>query len=209
MKGKKRIFVADDREVNRNGLRRLIESVPDLEYVGGAGTINQVIEQVRNLQPDVLLLDMKWGASQKAGEKILSRLREDRVFTKIVIYSSNPALLADHNRLRGYADFVTVSPYSKETLVAIINTLFPTEPHMSNRDVMKSRTAVLLLSLLAAICVLVIATFLILGGPTAENALVWTLTLFLVLSALFFFAIKMIDWNDLLILVKTILKKWF
>ncbi len=59
MNAKIRIFVADDREVNRNGLQRLIESVPAFEYVGGVGTVAQVLEQVCSLSPDVLLLDMK------------------------------------------------------------------------------------------------------------------------------------------------------
>lgn len=205
MNAKIRIFVADDREVNRNGLQRLIESVPAFEYVGGVGTVAQVLEQVCSLTPDVLLLDMKWGASQRAGERILLKLRDERVPTKTVLYSSNPALLADQEKLRGLADVVTVSPYSRDALVAIVNALFPEQTRVARRNEVSVRVAVLLVSSFAAVLALVIGTYFALGAPDAENALVWSLVLFLVVSALLFFAVKMIEWKDVLALLKTIL----
>lgn len=197
--------MADDREVNRNGLQRLIESVPAFEYVGGVGTVAQVLEQVCSLTPDVLLLDMKWGASQRAGERILLKLRDERVPTKTVLYSSNPALLADQEKLRGLADVVTVSPYSRDALVAIVNALFPEQTRVARRNEVSVRVAVLLVSSFAAVLALVIGTYFALGAPDAENALVWSLVLFLVVSALLFFAVKMIEWKDVLALLKTIL----
>ena len=201
------IFVADDREVNRNGLQRLIESVPHFEYVGGAGTVTQVTDQVCALQPDVLLLDMKWGASQSAGEKVLLKLRDERIPTKTVLYSSNPALLAAPEKLRGLADVVTVSPYSRDALVAIVNALFPEQNRAANRNEISLRVAAMLVSSFAVVLALVIGTYLALGAPDAENALVWALILFLVVSTLLFFAVKMIEWKDVLALLKAILGK--
>lgn len=209
MKGKKAIFVADDREVNRNGLQRLIESVPNFEYVGGAGTVNQVIEQVCSLTPDVLLLDMKWGASQRAGEKILLKLREQRIPTKTVLYSSNPALLVEQERLRGLADAVAISPYSRDELISIVDALFPAQVVVSSGSEVSIRVAILLLSGLAAILALVTGTYLVLGAPAAENALIWALILFLVVSTMLFFAVKMIEWKDVLALLKAIVGRKF
>lgn len=53
-----RILIADDHAVIRSGLRLLLESRPDLQVVGDAGTGRDTIEQVLHLQPDVLLLDI-------------------------------------------------------------------------------------------------------------------------------------------------------
>ena len=64
-----------------------------------------------------------------------------------------------------------------------------------------------LLSGLAAVLALVTGTYLVLGAPAAENALVWALILFLVVSTLLFFAAKMIEWKDVLALLKAILGK--
>lgn len=204
MKAKIGIFVADDREVNRNGLQRLIESVPNFEYVGGAGTVTQVLEQVCSLTPDVLLLDMKWGASQSAGERVLLKLRDERVPTKTVLYSSNPALLVEQERLRGLADAVAISPYSRDELASIVDALFPAQGLASRGSEVNIRVAILLLSGLAAILALVTGIYLVLGAPAAENALTWVLILFLVVSTMLFFAVKMIKWKDVLALLKAI-----
>ena len=53
-----RILIADDHAIVRSGLRVLLESMPDIEVVGDAGTGEETIDQVASLQPDVLLLDI-------------------------------------------------------------------------------------------------------------------------------------------------------
>lgn len=53
-----RILIADDHAVIRSGLRLLLNSLPDLEVVGDAGSGEEAIENVASLQPDVLLLDI-------------------------------------------------------------------------------------------------------------------------------------------------------
>jgi DNA-binding NarL/FixJ family response regulator len=50
--------VADRQEIFRDGLKRLLESEPGFVVVGGANTAAQVLQLVRELDPDVLLLDL-------------------------------------------------------------------------------------------------------------------------------------------------------
>jgi len=52
-----RILVADDHEVVRQGLRRLLESRPDWEICGEAGTGREAVEKAKQLKPDVVVLD--------------------------------------------------------------------------------------------------------------------------------------------------------
>src|SRR5207245_11020231 len=43
----------------RDGLRALLESVPDIQVIGEAMTGNEVMVQAASLQPDVILMDIK------------------------------------------------------------------------------------------------------------------------------------------------------
>ncbi len=54
-----RVFVLDDHELVRTGLRTLLEAEDDLEVVGEAGTAEQGLEMIRDLEPDVAILDVR------------------------------------------------------------------------------------------------------------------------------------------------------
>ena len=54
-----RVLIADDHPVFRNGMRALLNSVPDMEVVGEASTGDEVIALAANLQPDVILMDVQ------------------------------------------------------------------------------------------------------------------------------------------------------
>ena len=54
-----RVFVLDDHELVRTGLRTLLEAEDDMEVVGEAGTAEQGLELIRELEPDVAILDVR------------------------------------------------------------------------------------------------------------------------------------------------------
>ena len=54
-----RVFLVDDHQVVREGLRRMLETEPDLEIVGEAGGAKEVLDQVKALSPEVILMDIK------------------------------------------------------------------------------------------------------------------------------------------------------
>ncbi len=53
-----KLLLVDDHAVVRSGLRMLLESEPDVEIVGEAGTGKEALEAVRQLMPDVILMDI-------------------------------------------------------------------------------------------------------------------------------------------------------
>ena len=53
-----RVVLADDHAVLREALRALIDSEPDLEVVGEAGTGQEAIAVARVQRPDVVLMDL-------------------------------------------------------------------------------------------------------------------------------------------------------
>ncbi len=53
-----RIVIADDHHLVREGLRRLLELQPEFTVVGEAADGVEALQQVKDLKPDVLLLDV-------------------------------------------------------------------------------------------------------------------------------------------------------
>ncbi|MFJ2176560.1 response regulator [Streptomyces sp. NPDC101062] len=54
-----RIVLADDQPLIRAGLRMVIAEAPDLEIVGEAGTGTEAVRTVRELRPDVVVMDIR------------------------------------------------------------------------------------------------------------------------------------------------------
>lgn len=54
-----RIVVADDHPLFRDGLRALIESMPNAELVGEASTGEEAVELATRLRPEVVLMDLQ------------------------------------------------------------------------------------------------------------------------------------------------------
>jgi two-component system, NarL family, response regulator DevR len=53
------VFVLDDHEVVRRGVRDLLEAEPDIRVVGEAGTASSALAEIQALAPDVAVLDVR------------------------------------------------------------------------------------------------------------------------------------------------------
>ncbi|MFQ6013859.1 MAG: response regulator [Anaerolineae bacterium] len=53
-----RVLLVDDHAIVRAGLRMLLQAQPDVEIVGEAGKGTEAIQMVRELRPDVVLMDI-------------------------------------------------------------------------------------------------------------------------------------------------------
>jgi DNA-binding NarL/FixJ family response regulator len=54
-----RVFLVDDHEIVRRGVRELLEAEDDIEVVGEAGTVEQAIHRSAVSSPDVAVLDVQ------------------------------------------------------------------------------------------------------------------------------------------------------
>ena len=81
MTKKVRILVADDHEVVRQGLRRLLEAQPGWEICGEARTGRAAVEKSRQLKPDVVVLDFSMPGlnGAEAARQILKTLPRTEV----------------------------------------------------------------------------------------------------------------------------------
>jgi DNA-binding NarL/FixJ family response regulator len=80
-----RVLLADDNESFRGALAAILALQPDIEIVGNATNGREAIKQVRNLQPDVLVLDIR--LPDLDGLEVLSLLRAEGDHTRVVILS--------------------------------------------------------------------------------------------------------------------------
>lgn len=57
--GNIKVVIADDHEIFRDGMRIMLQKQPDIQLVGEAGDGRELIEQVKSLQPDIVISDVK------------------------------------------------------------------------------------------------------------------------------------------------------
>jgi DNA-binding NarL/FixJ family response regulator len=80
-----RVVIADDHTILREGLRQLLESADDLSVVAEAADGHQVIERVRALDFDVLILDMSMPG--KSGIELIKQVKAERPRLRVLILS--------------------------------------------------------------------------------------------------------------------------
>jgi two-component system, NarL family, response regulator NreC len=80
-----RVLIVDDHPVVRSGLRRVLESVGDIEVVGEAGDAKQAVFETRAQKPDIILMDVVMpGAS---GIEAIPDVLHDAPDAKVLILS--------------------------------------------------------------------------------------------------------------------------
>jgi twitching motility two-component system response regulator PilH len=70
-----RVLIVDDHAVVRTGLRKVLESEPDIEVVGEAGDAKNAVFQTRATKPDVILMDVVMPG--KNGFQVTSAIARD------------------------------------------------------------------------------------------------------------------------------------
>jgi DNA-binding NarL/FixJ family response regulator len=72
------VFVLDDHEIVRRGVRGLLEAEPDIRVIGEAGTASGALTSIAALRPDVAVLDIRLpdGDGVSVCREVRSRLPE-------------------------------------------------------------------------------------------------------------------------------------
>ncbi len=114
-----RIILADDQALFREGLRTLLSTRPDIEIVGEAANGLEVLELVEQLQPSVVLMDLRMPLMD--GIQATAKLREaspDVAVLALTTFDDDGNLFG---ALRAGASGYLLKDVSLETLVAAIH----------------------------------------------------------------------------------------
>jgi two-component system, NarL family, nitrate/nitrite response regulator NarL len=82
-----RILIADDHPIVRDGLKKLLQLEDDFEVIGEAGDGREVLERVQELDPDVLLLDLRM--PNLDGLATLQALQQSNKRTRVIVLTAS------------------------------------------------------------------------------------------------------------------------
>ena len=102
-----RVALLDDHEVVRSGVANLVNSQPDMEVVGEAGTVRDILSVVTATTPDVAVLDVRLEEDEGNGIAACREIRSEHPETACLILTSfaDDQALVDAS-LAGAAGFV-------------------------------------------------------------------------------------------------------
>jgi DNA-binding NarL/FixJ family response regulator len=113
-----RILIVDDHSVVRRGLRAILDSQPGIEVCGEAGTGRQAIEVVKELKPDLVVLDLT--PPEKNGLEVTQEVRANFPETHVLVLTMHFSEEVAREVLRsGAIGYVLKSDADDELLAAV------------------------------------------------------------------------------------------
>ena len=113
-----KIFLADDHQLFREGIKQILSNSKEIKVVGEAGNGREVLERVINCHPDVLALDISM-----PGMNIFDLLNEIKKLYRelpILILSMHPEEQYAFRLLKaGIAGYLTKESAAEELVTAI------------------------------------------------------------------------------------------
>lgn len=91
----RRVLICDDHLVVRAGLRQILQNEPDIEVVGEASTVAQVIELTRIAGPDVVIMDLSLDDGSGIAATAELRRSSPAVHVLILTMHEDPAYAQD------------------------------------------------------------------------------------------------------------------
>lgn len=113
-----RILIADDHTIMRGGLKQIIATTNDIVVIGEAATSTQTLAMSRQLEMDLLLLDMMMPGLN--GVELIQRLRSENPKLPILILSmNNERQIVSRAIKAGASGYVTKDVHPEVLLTAI------------------------------------------------------------------------------------------
>jgi DNA-binding NarL/FixJ family response regulator len=124
------VVLADDHTGLRYGLKCLLDQDREIKIIGEASNGLQAIELTRQLQPDVLVLDIVMPVMN--GFAVAEQLAGDHSPTKIIMLSMHSQEAYIHEALRCGAQAYVIKDNSADELRNAIIDVFANEKHLDS-----------------------------------------------------------------------------
>ena len=118
-----RILIADDSAVVRARLVTLLSELEDVEIVGEAQTCGEATERIRQLQPDVVILDIRMPGG--SGIDVLETVKQNTPAPLVMMLTNFPYSQYREKCLRAGADFFFDKSTEFEEMIGVFRSLLP------------------------------------------------------------------------------------
>ena len=113
-----RIMVVDDHAAARRGIRSVLAADPTLDVVGEAADAEEALAKVRELRPDIILLDISLPG--ESGIQVAAKVRAFSPESRIIFVSQHDSVQIARDALSaGAHGYVVKSDAGKDLLPAI------------------------------------------------------------------------------------------
>ncbi len=126
-----RIFVVDDHPAIQEALAATVGSESDLELVGSARTATEGMEQIRELRPDVVVVDIS--LEDAHGLDLVHQIRSELPETQVVVFSMYDEVAYAERAIRAGAMGYVMKSESTQSVVEAIRTVMQGEVYLSHR----------------------------------------------------------------------------
>lgn len=126
-----RIFVVDDHPAIQEALAATVGSESDLELVGSARTAAEGMEQIRQLRPDVVVVDIS--LEDAHGLDLVHQIRSELPETQVVVFSMYDEVAYAERAIRAGAMGYVMKSESTQSVVEAIRTVVQGEVYLSHR----------------------------------------------------------------------------
>jgi DNA-binding NarL/FixJ family response regulator len=128
---KKRIFIVDDHPLYREGLRRFIDSQPNLTCCFEADSYKTALDNLRQCRPDLVVLDLRLRGAD--GMELMKNLLAELPQLRILVLSQGDETVHAELVLRAGALGYIMKEEATEELLNAINTVLRGELYVSKR----------------------------------------------------------------------------
>ncbi|HTP13263.1 MAG TPA: response regulator transcription factor [Bacteroidota bacterium] len=126
-----RVLLADDHELVRKGLAKLLEAYKDLTIVGEAGDGLEAVEQTRKLKPDVLVIDLSM--PRLSGIEATKVIRKESPDVAVLVLTMHQKEEYVYQIFRSGAGGYVLKDAGKDELATAIRTVAKGEKYFSQQ----------------------------------------------------------------------------
>jgi len=116
-----RLFIADDSEILRNHLSNIIADIYGIEIIGEAANASDAIEAIRNLSPEVAIIDIKLPG--KSGIHLLQQIKAFKPEIIVIIFTDYPYPQYRRKCDESGADYFFEKSSESEKLIEVLKKL--------------------------------------------------------------------------------------
>lgn len=126
---KKQVYLVDDHPIVRQGLIKLIEQETGLEVCGESGSVSAALEALKQLSPDVILVDISLEDSN--GLELIKLVEDLGLQIPMLVLSMHDESLYAEHALRAGASGYVMKQAASNTLIQAIEKVLEGEIYVS------------------------------------------------------------------------------